>query len=78
VVHELRDKRDGQDDGEKEGKNDASLSAIKGPKPAEELTPEEQERADELGPRYLSLCIRMLERVNGVSRSLPLGMTTQM
>lgn len=77
VVHELRDEHEGQDeegDGEKEGEDDASPSAVKAPKapkPAKELTPEEQERADELDLRCLSLCIGMLERVNGVRRSLP-------
>ena len=83
VVHELRDEREGQDededDGDKDGEDDASPSTVKAPKapkPAKELTPEEQERADELDLRCLSLCIGMLERVNGVRRSLPLGMTT--
>ena len=77
VVHELRDEREAQDEereGEKEGEDvdvdggedDASTSAVKAPK---ELTPEEQARADVLDLRCLSLCIGMLERVNGVRPS---------
>ena len=84
VVHELRDEREGQEgedeEGEKEGEgeDDASLSAVKppkAPKPPKELTPEEQARADALDLRCLSLCIGMLERVNGVRRLSSLGMT---
>ena len=78
VVHELRDEREAQDEereGEKEGEDvdggedDASTSAVKAPKPPKELTPEEQARADVLDLRCLSLCIGMLERVNGVCLS---------
>ena len=71
VVHELRDEREGEE-GEGEGEDDASPStatAPKAPKPPKERTPEEQERADALDLRCLSLCIGMLERVNGVRRS---------
>ena len=38
------------------------------PKPESEMTAEERARADEIDLRCLSLCIGMLERVNGVSR----------
>ncbi|KAH0826785.1 hypothetical protein J3R83DRAFT_5201 [Lanmaoa asiatica] len=77
VVHELRDEREGEDeDGEREkdgegddgNEDDASPSVVKapkGPKPPKELNPEEQARADALDLRCLSLCIGMLERVNG-------------
>ncbi|KAF8424272.1 nuclear condensing complex subunit [Boletus edulis BED1] len=80
VVHELRDEREGQEDDGDEGRNigegqgddgaedDATASAVrapKAPKPPKELTPEEQARADALDLRCLSLCIGMLERVNG-------------
>lgn len=37
------------------------------PKPVAEMTPEEKARADDIDLRCLSLCIGMLERVNGVS-----------
>ena len=37
-------------------------------KPEEEKSPEEQARADAIDMRCLSLCIGMLERVNGVRR----------
>lgn len=37
-------------------------------KPAEELSPEEKARADAMDLRCLSLCIGMLERVNGVGK----------
>lgn len=36
------------------------------PKPTSEMSPEEKARADETDLRCLSLCIGMLERVNGV------------
>ncbi|KAF8553549.1 hypothetical protein OG21DRAFT_1220153, partial [Imleria badia] len=73
VVPELRDEaQEGEEGGggkvaEEGGEDDASPSAIavaKAPKPPEELTPEEQARADALDLRCLSLCIGMLERVN--------------
>jgi condensin complex subunit 3 len=75
VVPELRDEaQEGEEGGggkvaEEGGEDDASPSAIavaKAPKPPEELTPEEQARADALDLRCLSLCIGMLERVNSV------------
>lgn len=80
VVHELRDEGDGDEvdkdkdaDDDAEGgdanEDDASLSAAKAakaPKPPKQLGPEEQVRADALDLRCLSLCIGMLERVNGV------------
>lgn len=84
VVHELRDERNGEEgedgerekDGEGEGddgnEDDANLSAVKAPKPPKELNPEEQAQADALDLRCLSLCIGMLERVNGVCRPLHL------
>ena len=40
----------------------------KPPKEAKQMSPEEQARADTFDLRCLSLCIGMLERVNGVSR----------
>ncbi|KAF8124444.1 nuclear condensing complex subunit [Boletus edulis] len=75
VVHELRDEREDEgDEGEKNGEgggaeDDATASAAKAPKapkPPKKLSPEEQARTDELDLRCLSLCIGMLERVNGV------------
>lgn len=36
------------------------------PKPVTEMSPEEKARADDIDLRCLSLCIGMLERVNGV------------
>ena len=36
------------------------------PKPVAEMTAEEKARADDIDLRCLSLCIGMLERVNGV------------
>ena len=75
VVHELRDEGEAQDeerDGEQEGDDDGNPSAVsapKAPKPPKVLAPEEQARADALDLRCLSLCIGMLERVNGVRLS---------
>ena len=84
VVHELRDEgeeeegdkdKDAEDDGDGDGDDGnedlASTSVVeapKAPKPPKELSPEEQARADALDVRCLSLCIGMLERVNGVRR----------
>jgi condensin complex subunit 3 len=72
VVHELRDEGEAQDEereGEKEGEDDANPSAVSAPKAPKVLTPEEQARTDALDLRCLSLCIGMLERVNGVRLS---------
>jgi condensin complex subunit 3 len=49
----------------------ATVRNIRAPKPAEEMSPEERARVDAMDLRCLSLCIGMLERVNGVRR-LPL------
>ena len=43
-----------------------SITARGFPKPIAEMTPEEKARADDIDLRCLSLCIGMLERVNGV------------
>lgn len=89
-LRDERDGEEGEDgerekDGEGEGEDDdgneddADLSAVKAPnapKPPKELNSEEQARADTLDLRCLSLCIGMLERVNGVRRPLcPQGST---
>ena len=47
-------------------------------KPPKELTPEERARADAIDVRCLSLCIGMLERVNGVCNTRFLGTTPLM
>ncbi|KAG1728449.1 nuclear condensing complex subunit [Suillus lakei] len=74
VVHELRDVSDEEeilkepaDDGETNfGETPMpTRMAPKGPKPSEDMSPEEQARMDTIDLRCLSLCIGMLERVNG-------------
>ncbi|KAG2136706.1 nuclear condensing complex subunit [Suillus clintonianus] len=74
VVHELRDVGDEEealkepaDDGETNCGETPTLSrtAPKGPKPSEDMSPEERIRMDAIDLRCLSLCIGMLERVNG-------------
>ncbi|KAF9225668.1 hypothetical protein BS17DRAFT_777480 [Gyrodon lividus] len=75
VVHELRDSGEVEEEAEKDAAEDgettsfggspsATKIAPKGPKP-KELSPEDQARADAVDLRCLSLCIGMLERVNG-------------
>ncbi|KAG6332139.1 hypothetical protein ID866_6950 [Astraeus odoratus] len=79
VVHELRDRDSAEedtpaDDGEtttafgepsSAGATSTQGGPRKPPKETKPLTPEEQARADALDLRCLSLCIGMLERVNG-------------
>ncbi|PSR90834.1 hypothetical protein PHLCEN_2v4803 [Hermanssonia centrifuga] len=76
VVHELRDPSDedepvrdtsGADDAETTiGETPMTARTVRvGPKPATEMSPEERARADAIDLRCLSLCIGMLERVNG-------------
>ncbi|KAJ3556048.1 hypothetical protein NM688_g2240 [Phlebia brevispora] len=76
VVHELRDNSE-EDEVAKDisGADDTAASIPETPmtektvrpaqKPEEEKSPEEQARADAVDMRCLSLCIGMLERVNG-------------
>ena len=47
-----------------------AITARSFPKPLAEMTPKEKAQADEIDLRCLSLCIGMLERVNGVGVSL--------
>lgn len=86
VVHELRDSGDAEevekevvDDGETtsfgETPSEAKV-APKGPKQPKERNAEEQARADAVDLRCLSLCIGMLERVNGVSGSVVIRRST--
>ncbi|KAG1834854.1 nuclear condensing complex subunit [Suillus variegatus] len=74
VVHELRDVSDEEevlkepaDDGETNfGETPMpTRTAPKGPKPSEDMSSEERARMDAIDLRCLSLCIGMLERVNG-------------
>ncbi|PCH39141.1 hypothetical protein WOLCODRAFT_110578 [Wolfiporia cocos MD-104 SS10] len=73
VVHELRDPSEPEEemkevnDGETEyGKTPVTVRTIRTlPKPESEMSPEEKIRADAIDVRCLSLCIGMLERVNG-------------
>ncbi|KAG2156923.1 nuclear condensing complex subunit [Suillus bovinus] len=74
VVHELRDVSDEEevlkepaDDGETNfGETPIpTRTASKGSKPSEDMSSEEQARMDAIDLRCLSLCIGMLERVNG-------------
>ncbi|KAI0073109.1 ARM repeat-containing protein [Panus rudis PR-1116 ss-1] len=71
VIHELRDQTDEEepikDDGETTfGETPATIKTVRpAAKPVAERTPEEQARADAMDLRCLSLCIGMLERVNG-------------
>lgn len=57
------------DDGETTfGETPATVKTVRAlPKPVAEMTPEEKAHADAIDLRCLSLCIGMLERVNGVS-----------
>lgn len=71
---------DGDGDGDDGNGGDASPRAVrapKAPKPPKQLSPEEQVRQDALDLRCLSLCIGMLERVNGVRRLDHLRAVTQ-
>ncbi|OBZ78081.1 Condensin complex subunit 3 [Grifola frondosa] len=72
VVHELRDPEpeeesrninDGVTDVSETPMTVRTVRAL--PKPTAEMTPEEKAHADEVDLRCLSLCIGMLERVNG-------------
>ncbi|EPS93226.1 hypothetical protein FOMPIDRAFT_1056181 [Fomitopsis schrenkii] len=77
VVHELRDPSEPEEeapqvnDGESEfSKTPATVRTVRPqglglPKPESEMTADERARADEIDLRCLSLCIGMLERVNG-------------
>ncbi|KAG2090779.1 nuclear condensing complex subunit [Suillus discolor] len=73
VVHEFRDVSDEEalkepaDDGETTfGETPMpTRTAPKGPKPSENMSSEERARMDTIDLRCLSLCIGMLERVNG-------------
>ncbi|KAG2337723.1 hypothetical protein BDR05DRAFT_894747 [Suillus weaverae] len=72
VVHELRDVSDEEealpaDDGETNSGETPMTTrmAPKGPKPSEDMSSEERARMDAIDLRCLSLCIGMLERVNG-------------
>ncbi|KAI0941839.1 hypothetical protein AcV7_002413 [Taiwanofungus camphoratus] len=73
VVHELRDPSDPEEDsreandGESEfGQTPTTARTVRAlPKPNSEMTPEEKTHADAIDLRCLSLCIGMLERVNG-------------
>ncbi|KAH9921582.1 nuclear condensing complex subunit [Amylocystis lapponica] len=77
VVHELRDPSEPEeepslvqrlvDDAESEfGATPMAARALRAlPKPTAEMTPEERTRVDVIDMRCLSLCIGMLERVNG-------------
>lgn len=81
VVHELRDRDTVDDELEKDHADDgettigdtsmaASVPSVRKAGPPKEVQPlsaEEQAQADALDVRCLSLCIGMLERVNGVS-----------
>ncbi|KAG2088380.1 nuclear condensing complex subunit, partial [Suillus discolor] len=74
VVHELRDVSD-EEEALKEPADDGETNfgetpmptrtAPKGPKPSEDMSSEERARMDTIDLRCLSLCIGMLERVNG-------------
>lgn len=72
VVQELRDPSPAE---EVENAEDETETTFGTPKPArtvkkkpsvEDLSPEEQQRKDEMDLRCLDLCIGVLERVNGV------------
>ncbi|KII87700.1 hypothetical protein PLICRDRAFT_30295 [Plicaturopsis crispa FD-325 SS-3] len=79
VVHELRDSSDPEEDTREQStaedeESNAPESVMPAPaskasrgstKPESEMTPEEKARADNVDLRCLSLCIGMLERVNG-------------
>ena len=74
IVHELRDPPEEESDAKLEA--DETISEFGSPrrprmapppKPVSEMSPEEKHRADQVDLRCLSLCIGMLERVNGVS-----------
>ncbi|GLB42418.1 putative nuclear condensing complex subunits, C-term domain [Lyophyllum shimeji] len=79
VVEIVQDLRDRGDEDEEEdptvskdadaettfGETPATVRPPRTKKPVEELTPEERKRADGMDLRCLSLCIGMLERVNG-------------
>ena len=77
VVHELRDpptEEEGDVKADMSVDPDESMTEAGGrprklrlPKPVAEMTPEEKARMDAVDLRCLSLCIGMLERVNGVS-----------
>ncbi|KIK98064.1 hypothetical protein PAXRUDRAFT_824294 [Paxillus rubicundulus Ve08.2h10] len=76
VVHELRDSGEAEEEPDKDATEDGEMTSFggnssttktapKGPKVPKELNPEDQARADAVDLRCLSLCIGMLERVNG-------------
>ncbi|KAJ7284629.1 nuclear condensing complex subunit [Mycena rebaudengoi] len=68
IVHDLRDTGDDEDDAGATDDPDASFDSEKPKKPVktrDDLSPEEQVRADKIDLRCLALCIGMLERVNG-------------
>lgn len=48
------------------GETPRTVKTARAPKPTDEMTPDEKARADAVDLRCLSLCIGMLERVNGV------------
>lgn len=60
---------DGENDGENASVAPKTTTGRGFPKPVTEMTPEEKARADDIDLRCLSLCIGMLERVNGVRDS---------
>lgn len=57
------------DSGSNIGETPATVRTVRPAKAPKELTPEQQAEADAIDLRCLSLCIGMLERVNGVSQS---------
>ena len=71
IVHRLRDPPD-EEEGQSRLEEDDSMTETGTPrrprpaKPPVELTPEQVQRSDEVDMRCLSLCIGMLERINGV------------
>ncbi|KAH9922432.1 nuclear condensing complex subunit [Fomitopsis serialis] len=65
VVHELRDPSEPEEDVPQVNDGEVSLPRRPRPCPESEMTPEERARADAIDLRCLSLCIGMLERVNG-------------
>jgi condensin complex subunit 3 len=65
-----QDETETTNDGDTEGGTPSvapkAITARGFPKPISEMTPEEKAQADDIDLRCLSLCIGMLERVNGV------------
>jgi len=66
----IQDDAESTIDGDTEGGTPSvapkAITARGFPKPIAEMTPEEKAQADDIDLRCLSLCIGMLERVNGV------------